>query len=314
MEKFLSASVLSVLVVAGLGAQSGAKFEVASVKAIAPRTTDAGGGARGTGGGGGCVESVKLDLGRSDIECASLLTLISFAYRIPPARITGPDWMTGRGVIKFDISAKLPPGSSRDQFPEMLRDLLADRFHLAVHHGVPEQAIYALVVAKGGSKLKQAAPEAAAAVADSSASEITLIGGIQTRTARTPNAKGGGDSTTMTNPRMGTVHETEGPDLTQRWEAPSTTLGGLADLLDRVGPWDPPVIDMTGLNGRYQVVLEVSLKADPAARESAQLERQEVFVSAFNDGLRKLGLQLVRRKGLVDTVFVDRLEKMPTGN
>ena len=41
----------------------------------------------------------------------------------------------------------------------MLQAVLADRFKLKVHHEKRELPIYALVVAKGGSKLKQADPK-----------------------------------------------------------------------------------------------------------------------------------------------------------
>jgi uncharacterized protein (TIGR03435 family) len=231
--------------------------------------------------------------------------------------------MAGLGAIRFNIAAKPPEGWDRNQFPAMLQALLADRFKLAVHRGTREQAIYVLVLAKGGLKLKEAAPEAAAA-ADSTSTEITLIGGIQTRTARVKNPDGSGDTIIMSNPRMGTVRETESPGLSQRWEAPSMTLEGLADLLDRVGPWDPPVFDETGLHGRYQVELQVSLKdalgprpgaaGDRNAMESVRMEREQSFVRAFNDGLRKLGLQLVRRREPLDTVVVDHVEKMPIEN
>jgi uncharacterized protein (TIGR03435 family) len=37
----------------------------------------------------------------------------------------------------------------------MLQEFLADRFHLKVHHEIKELPVYALVVAKGGSKLKE---------------------------------------------------------------------------------------------------------------------------------------------------------------
>jgi uncharacterized protein (TIGR03435 family) len=44
------------------------------------------------------------------------------------------------------------------------------------------------------------------------------------------------------------------------------------------------------------------------------MEREQSFVRAFNDGLRKLGLQLVRRREPLDTVVVDHVEKMPIEN
>jgi uncharacterized protein (TIGR03435 family) len=41
---------------------------------------------------------------------------------------------------------------------------------------------------------------------------------------------------------------------------------------------------------------------------------EDAVLRRFNDGLRKLGLQLERRKGPLETLIVDRVEKMPTGN
>ena len=46
---------------------------------------------------------------------------------------------------------------------------------------------------------------------------------------------------------MGTVRQTGEPFQIQRWEAPSISLEGLADLLDKVLPLSSPVVDTTGL-------------------------------------------------------------------
>ena len=42
----------------------------------------------------------------------------------------------------------------------MLQRLLADRFHLSFHRETREMPVYALVVAKGGPKFKESAPDA----------------------------------------------------------------------------------------------------------------------------------------------------------
>jgi uncharacterized protein (TIGR03435 family) len=60
----------------------------------------------------------------------------------------------------FDIQAKLPPGASEDQVPEMLQALLADRFKLTIHREHKDQTVLALVVAKAGLKVKEAVPDA----------------------------------------------------------------------------------------------------------------------------------------------------------
>jgi uncharacterized protein (TIGR03435 family) len=207
----------------------------------------------------------------------------------------------------------------------MVQTLLADRFKLAIHRVATSQGIYALVVAKGGLKLKQAVTDAGAPVpvAALDPDAPPAIGGFfgETQEQAFPNADGKSDTTTISNPRMGTVRVTEGPNLIQRMEAPAIAFAGLADLLDRMIPSETPVIDMTGLKGRYQVVLEVSLKdlpkaqpATPGTGDPAAMDRDDAVLQRFNDGLRKLGLHLERRKGPLETLVVDHVEKTPTGN
>jgi len=107
---------------------------------------------------------------------------------------------------------------------------------------------------------------------------------------------------------MGTVIERNGANRLQRWDAPSITFEGFADLLDKAMPLSSPVIDMTGLKGRYQLILEVTLAGgDPT-------DLDESTSQAVNEGLRKLGLQLERRKGSVEILVVDQAAKTPSEN
>jgi uncharacterized protein (TIGR03435 family) len=107
-------------------AQQLPKFEAASVKPSEPRPTAGG----RDGGGLGCPQSLKVDGGRFDFECAGLISLIGYAYRISTTRVTGPDWMSSLGAPRFDVVAKLPDGAQMKRAPEMLQALLADRFNL----------------------------------------------------------------------------------------------------------------------------------------------------------------------------------------
>jgi len=99
-----------------------------------------------------------------------LRMLIRMAYKVQNFQITGgPGWINSD---KFDIEAK--PESSpavdirkltRDQFDAFqeqqrlrVQALLADRFELKLHRDTKELPVYALVVAKSGSKLHEVAP------------------------------------------------------------------------------------------------------------------------------------------------------------
>jgi uncharacterized protein (TIGR03435 family) len=285
------------------------KFEVASVRLAVQRPATTGVGERGGGnsvGGGGCPQSLKMDQGRVDMKCATLTVLIGYAFRLSPDRVKGPDWM---GSTRFDIAATIPEGASKNQVPEMVQALLAERFKLAIHRGMTNQSIYALIVAKGGLRVKEAGAATPPTDSDAPAGTTTFYGGVTTST--TPHA------TTISNPAMGTVLATDAGDRRQRWEAPSITFAGLADLLEMVTPFfSSPVIDMTRLKGRYRLVLEVSLNdalMGPGGERTTQ-DMEAAVLKAFNDGLAKLGLKLERRKGPVESIVVDHVEKAPTEN
>jgi uncharacterized protein (TIGR03435 family) len=59
-----------------------------------------------------------------------LLGLVTMAYEVHAYQVVGPDWLNS---TRFDIAAKLSPGTTLAQFRVMLQNLLADRFKLAVH-------------------------------------------------------------------------------------------------------------------------------------------------------------------------------------
>ena len=243
--------------------------------------------------------------------------LIGYAFRISPDRITGPSWMMGAGSPRFNINATIPPGVGKDRIPGMLRVLLIERFHLAVHRGSASAPVFALVVAKGGPKMQAASRDniAAEPANDVSSDDAGFYGSTGSRTV--PNPDGSGTVTLINNPRMGTVRQTGGdPYKGQRWEASGASMTGLADLLDYVAPLDLPVVDMTELRSRYRFVLEVTLTDLRNAPRSADrpADTGAMVLDRFNSGLRKLGLQLERRKGPVETVIVDRVEKTPTEN
>ena len=47
----------------------------------------------------------------------------------------------------------------KEQLPSMLQALLAERFHLAIHHELREQPVYALILGKGSPKLHETSHE-----------------------------------------------------------------------------------------------------------------------------------------------------------
>ena len=117
------------------------QFEVASVKlhtAASPSTGRSG---------------VEETPGLVRIEDLPLKGVIGIAYGVKNFQIEGPGWLD---TVHVDITAKPPTGYQHAQLRALLRNLLTDRFKLAVHHESKEMPAFALVVAKGGSKLHEA--------------------------------------------------------------------------------------------------------------------------------------------------------------
>jgi len=131
-------------------------FEVASIK---PANPDQQGGLIQFMPGGG----LKL----TNIP---LRAMITFAYDVRDFQVSGGQGWVGNE--RFDVMARPDRAAvdgpddfakmnddqrktMRNQIAERLRALLADRFQLVVHREIKEQPIYALVLAKNGSKLQE---------------------------------------------------------------------------------------------------------------------------------------------------------------
>jgi uncharacterized protein (TIGR03435 family) len=81
----------------------------------------------------------------------ALRDLVLRAYGVNLHQLSGPGWIE---TTRYDVNAKIPPGTTRDEFKLMLQGMLEDRFKLKLHHETRDVRAYNLVVAKGGLKLR----------------------------------------------------------------------------------------------------------------------------------------------------------------
>ena len=84
------------------------------------------------------------------IENLTLRALIRIAYGVMDEQLSGPGWLND---TRFTITARPPSGYQSAHLPVLMRNLLADRFGLVVHHEKKEVAGFALRVAPGGHRL-----------------------------------------------------------------------------------------------------------------------------------------------------------------
>jgi uncharacterized protein (TIGR03435 family) len=297
-------------------AQARPSFEVASVKptaisAITPQALQSG--------------QVKFGLtvtgARVDIGLASLADLIRMAYNVKPFQVTGPEWMA---MQRYDITAKLPDGATKDDVNPMLQTLLAERFGLVFHREKKELPVYALVVRDAG-KLKPSAADADAAAASDGAPLMTVNGQSIGQVKQSANGMSAVVSGGATGPVKMSVTAAG-----EHIEAMKITMPALADLLAPM--LERPVVDMTERSGTYQVALDIPLQElmavaqrtaatmgiavpplPPGALGGAPGAAAEPGGGAsIFQSVQQSGLRLEPRNAPVDVIVVDSVNRTPT--
>jgi uncharacterized protein (TIGR03435 family) len=288
----------------GQSAANGPSFVAASVKpAAAPFVF------RCWGGPG------SPDPGQFTCTNAPMIVLLTTAYGVKSYQIEGPDWLNSD---KFDIIAKIPAETTKEQHKLMLQNLLAERFKLTLHHQTKELPMYALVVGKGGPKMKPSDEEPAAA----SKEEAPNAPPPPPPSASLPERpKMDADGFPVLPPAMRkvTVNMMNTRTGRNRMLASHESMTHLADMLsNRLGR---PVVDETGLTGLYDFTLEYAPDASigPLPPPSPGMDGGPTAgtpdaADLFSAIQAQIGLKLQQKKGPVDLLVIDRLEKVPTEN
>jgi len=256
-------------------------FEVASVKPAQPPT----GGAFRSGVFGG---PGKGDPGHISYSYMTLARLVMEAYGINTSQLSGPDWIN---TTRFDIVANIPPGTTKEQVPIMLQNVLAERIRLKVHREARTMTVYELTVASGGPKLRAADDKITSESGISGQPRLSAKNGFP----EIPAGRNGGMQI----------------DGRARWQAYDATMQDLAKMLTR--EVHAPVADATGLGGRYDMSLFWVTAAEAAlgSGESADTIAGPTLFAAVSN---QLGLRLVAKKGPVDMLIIDSADKVPSGN
>jgi uncharacterized protein (TIGR03435 family) len=131
----------------------------------------------------------------------------------------------------------------------MQQRLLAERFQLVVHHSSKEAAVYALLVAKGGPKLVESAKE----TTPSAISPEAPSQGTPGPEARVTVGKDGMPQIPKGAARGNAIMMMV-PGGRMRMILNGATMARFVDSL--AGQLDRPLVDMTGLAGTYDIVLD----------------------------------------------------------
>jgi uncharacterized protein (TIGR03435 family) len=216
-----------------------------------------------------------------------------------------PVWVTGgfdASADRFDITARSDQRPTKDQMRLMMQALLADRFNLMVHRETRQAPVFALVLAKPGPTGAALVPHPAS---DSCAVEPAAEG-ADDRASNQPAQR----STPRELPRVCGVIAHLPTSATGHicFGGRGVTLSLLASSLPTMtgmATIPRPVIDETGLSGRFDFTLDwvPEFNAPPDASGPN-----------FREGLKaQLGLKLEPRQGPVDILVIDRVEH-PSAN
>jgi uncharacterized protein (TIGR03435 family) len=296
-------------------AENSPSFEVASVKPAAPITGNA---IRVMMRGG----PGSPDPGQITYSNVTLKNVVMNAYGVKGFQISGPGWLDSE---RYDIVAKVPRGATKAEFMVMLQNLLAERFKLTLHREKKDLPMYALVVGKNGPKLKESVDDPAPKEGDvpkgggPADGPGAAMGRITMGKDGFPVLPGRGATAMML---------TSGG---ARMNANRQTMAGLAEMLS--GQLDLPVVDMTGLKGNYDFTLSFAPEGGMALRAGmlappagpppgeggggapiASTPDGQSAPSLFAALQEQLGLKLEQRKGPVDLLVIDHLEKASIEN
>jgi uncharacterized protein (TIGR03435 family) len=225
---------------------------------------------------------------------------INFAYKISPARGQQqsmlahlPQWVAGDS---FEIEAQAAGNPTKDQMRLMMQSLLADRFRLAVHFETQVVPVFALTLVEPGELGPKLHPHAEGPPCPANY-KFPAFGEPASANGVFPAVCGAYEGGT----RNGDEHSRVG--------ARDTTMAQFAEYLGY--SVSRPVIDQTGLSGRYDLMFESIFYSVVVAPNRAD---PDLPAPDFLDALREqLGLKLESTKAPVQILVIDHVEK-PSDN
>ncbi len=191
----------------------------------------------------------------------------------------------------WSISARVLAGATEEQFHEMQRNLLIERFGFKWHWRESDATVYRIVRDPGGVKLIESAPDAPAAVVTWGKPPGTTIG--KDRFPVLPEGMSGlvgvGGRWTV-------------------WRSSNVTIADIAWVLR----WNfrTDVTDETGLTGHYDVDLRYETPPMETAPRAPPFEGPD----AKTEFRKRLGLLIEPVKGKIRTFVVDHMDRVPTEN
>jgi len=241
--------------------------------------------------GGPRYGSIQYSGNRLTIRATSLWMCIRWAWNLGSFPISGPDWLQTPPL--YDIAATGRAVATPETMRMMLRTLLSERFAIRTHTEKREMHVMALVVAKGGPRMRPSSGRFDAALGREAPMQFL---GLDTSTHLQRTA---GD-------RPGRLRDSY-TNISMRELAAVMAIASTRTPFEQV-----PVIDRAGLSGRYNFTLTLDL---PAGNEHEHTASDDDPLANWRTVLqRDAGLTLEARKARVDVLVIDHINRAATPN
>jgi uncharacterized protein (TIGR03435 family) len=233
------------------------------------------------------------------------------AFHVEFARIKCPDWVRGGiGGPAYTFTATIPKDTSKHDFDIMFQNFLVEQFKITLHHEPGLFPAYDLVVAPGGPKLKGSADQSDPVFPD--------------RHYGMPKMDSDGFAILPPGRGSTVASGSDGIHAIFQQYSMSEFVQYLQGFVTPQGDRTHYVVDKTGISGRYDIrvkfdnrdsVMRVGPGVQAALGAQDPLGPGSGLPTIFKAVEQQLGLRLVKTKDvLVDTIVIDRAERMPLGN
>ena len=198
----------------------------------------------------------------------TLIELIYTAYSLKPFQLLDvPEWIK---TARYDVQGRTSQPTDDSGVRAMMRTLLEDRFKLKLRREMKPLPIYALEVVRPSERLR----------------EVKSEEGPQARISMVPGASG----------------------MLMRLTGEQTTMSQVSDVFTAVLlASGRPVIDQTGLSGRYSFTLDWA--PDPPPGTGAPTAASLPSGPTLQTAIRELGLRLNEEKGPVDVFVIESVAR-----
>ena len=101
------------------------------------------------------------------------------------------------------------------------------------------------------------------------------------------------------------------PDGQFKMNLKRATMAQLADLIGNNSPFPEPVVDQTGLKGRYDISFDLSSMLTMMSEKTGIDDAVQAIIQLIQE---QLGLKVERHKAPIEILVVDHAERVPTEN